>query len=280
MPGIRLDIDTSGVDAAAAALAGLMGQTEWITARAMTKAAAAGKRAIQEQILPRIEGGPSRWTLGGLISGRATPQDLRVQVGFRLGTGRFEDELGARGGSGVPAGEYMTTGVRGSPQRRAKSVEASLIRRGILQPNQRLIPNPQQLRNTGGNVSGATLKAIANRLQTGGDLQAAKDFRDSKKKRRTKKSRAVYSDYFVMPMVGGRPGNRYTPNAKPSFIAKRTGDKKRGFVSVLQIVGRASYERRFPIDKVAMDEFMKTFNKSFEDGVVDELVRRARKKYK
>jgi hypothetical protein len=44
------------------------------------------------------------------------------------------------------------------------------------------------------------------------------------------------------------------------------------------IIDKPSYRRRFNVDKIAMQEFAKGFNKEFEDGVVKEIRRRKRKK--
>jgi hypothetical protein len=239
----------------------------------MTKAARSARGAIQRQIFPRIEGGPNRWTQRGLISSRATPQDLRVQVGFTLGQGRFTDQLGSRGSGGVPAGEYMTTGARGMTRRKPKSTEKSLIQKGLANRNQRLVPNEKQIKTTNGNVSGATLKAIVNRIQTAEDLRLSKDKINQKTKGKRKSKKKPFTDYFVMRINGGKIVNRFG-QGEPAFIAKRTGDKRRGFVPVMYLTSKASYQRRFPIETVAMKEFQKQFNISFREGVEKELKRR------
>jgi hypothetical protein len=279
MPQIHFVVDASGVDQASARLAALMGQSDWITAQSLTAAARSARKAIQREIFPKIEGGPNRWTQRGLISSKATPRELRVQVGFTLGRGRFTDQLGSRGSSGVPAGEYMTTGARGMTRRPAKSTEKTLIQKGLIDRKQRLIPNEKQLRTTNGNVSGATLKAIVNRIQTVEDLRIAKDTLSQKKKGKRKSRKKPFSDYFVMHMKGNRIVNRYGIG-EPAFIAKRTGKNKRGFAPVLYLTNNASYERRFPIETVAMEEFKKQFNISFVQGVERELKRRTSGKYK
>jgi hypothetical protein len=72
--------------------------------------------------------------------------------------------------------------------------------------------------------------------------------------------------------------NRYSTGGTNAFIAKREGNKKRGFKVVMWIIDKPSYRRRFNVDKIAMQEFAKGFKKEFEDGVVKEIRRRKRKK--
>ena len=65
--GVAFTVDTSEISRMSQGLARMMGQYEWITARAMTDGAKASREAIRREILPRIDKGPSNWTKRGLI---------------------------------------------------------------------------------------------------------------------------------------------------------------------------------------------------------------------
>lgn len=281
MPEIRFQVDLSRWNSAAKEFPSLAKSLPYVTARSMTVAGHTVKKKIISDIYPEIEGGPTRWTQGGLISSKATIDNLKTQVGFKFGTGRFEDQRGARsGGSGVPAGEYMSTNVEGTTNRKAKSTERTLHQRGFIKSTDRLLPNPRQLKNKNGNVSGATIKSIIDKLQTPAGLEAAKHeraWKDSKRKKQPSKKQkriGVYSDYFVMRMSGNKMVNRYSTVGEPRFIAKRVGEGKRQIVSVMNIIKRASYKRRFPIDKLALKEYQRQFDVSFKDGLTKEILRR------
>ena len=268
MATITLSVEHAGVDAAAETMARLMGQLDWVTATAMSRAGRASKRRIAAEIFPLLEGGPTGWTQRGLITTPATPQTLEVQAGFRLGQGRFTDDVTTPGAGGTPAGRYLTTNVRGGT-RRMKSSEAQLYRKGLIDADQRLIPVDGT--DARGNLSGAKWKQIKNEVikNTGG--QRITPSMTRKQRRNVQKSR---SPFFVLRMNGGKILNRYSAGGEPVMIAKRTGKDARGFMGAMLITDRPSYKRRFNVENGAYDEFTKVFKKEFEDGVIKEMKRR------
>lgn len=266
MTGIVFTADTRDLDRMSVAWAHLIGQYEWIAARAMTEAAKIAKAGIQREILPMIEGGPTAWTRRGLIVKYARRDDLRAMVGFQYGEGRFEDGAFTRKAQGVAAGRYIGIHARGG-DRRPKSSELQLRRAGLIGQDQFLVPPGSKTRNRGvrlnqhGNLSGGQYQQILSRVKgftTAGSNQNT-----------TNTSKRRQADYFIMRYEGGRPANRHVLGATPAFIAKRVG--RRGFKPALWITDQPNYERRLPIRRVAEREFARAFPIQFERALTKEL---------
>ncbi len=269
------DVDYSQIAGLSKSIAALMGQYEWISARAMTEGVKASKAGIARDIFPKIKGGPSRWTERGLITRFAKPGDLRAMAGFQYGDGRWEDSEFSRKGGGVPAGRYMGLNAKGG-DRRPKATELRLRRAGLIGGDQFITPNPKGVRvNAQGNVSGAEYTRVLTRLramQAEGSSQDAPTAAGSRGRSGAKRRQ---SDYFLMRYEGGRP-SRWQLGAEPAFIAKRAGRGGRGFVPAFWIHDQPNYERKFNIQSIAMREFNRVFPREFEKGVERELARRAR----
>lgn len=288
---IRFDVNTIQVDRLQENVARLMGQYEWIAARAMTKGAIAAKTGISRQILPMIEGGPTPWTRRGLIAKFARPNDLTAMAGFQYGEGRWEDSAFTRKAGGVPSGRYMGLNARGG-DRRPKAFELRLRRAGLIRDDQFVVPNKNALRlNAQGNLPGGQYTQLLSRLralEVGNAPQGPGSRGRSGRRRRE-------LDYFVMRHEGGRP-SRWQLGAEPAYIGVRTGSGpkggtgkgtgkpgrpqtvgyRRGFKPSFFITDQPNYERRFPIQQVATREFGKAFTAEFQAGVERELARRAR----
>jgi hypothetical protein len=271
-----------------------MGQFEWITARAMTTAAIASRNAIRSEILPKVQGGATAWTKRGLIVQYAKPDTLRSQVGFQYGEGRWEDGAFTRKAGGVPAGRYMGVNASGG-DRRPKGFEVQLRRAGAIGRGDFVVPvstwrgvNPQ------GNVPGGTYKQILSRLRantTEGSTQNAP--RGAGSRGRSGRRRAA-TDYFMAR--GDEAGiSRWQINTNPLFIAERAGagpkggtgkgsgkpgrpqtvGYKRGFAPAFSVVDDApNYERKFPIQSVAMREYQRVFPQAWRAGFAKEVNRR------
>lgn len=295
--GVVFTVDTSEISRLSRGLAQMMGQYEWITARAMTDGAKASREAIRREILPRIEGGPSNWTRRGLIVKYASRNDLTAMAGFQYGEGRWADSEFTRKAGGTPAGRYMGVNARGG-DRRPKATERALRRVGAIQGDQFITPNQRggALRfNAQGNISGGAYQQMLSRLRAlpEGSSQNAPRGRGGDSRGRSASSRAA-TDYFVLRRAGGRP-SRWELGADPSTIAQRAGRGpkggtgkgsgqrgrpqtvgfKRGFRPAFNIVDQPNYERRFPIESVAMREFRRVFPQAWEAGLQRELARRA-----
>lgn len=261
MAGVTFTADTRDLDRMSVAVAHMIGQYEWIAARAMTEAAKIAKAGIQREILPMIEGGPTAWTRRGLIVKYASRNDLRAMVGFQYGEGSFEDGAFTRKAQGVAAGRYMGVNASGG-DRRPKSSELQLRRAGLIGQDQFLVPNRNGVKlNAQGNLSGSQYQQIISRIK-GFSTEGSNQNTSNGSKRRQ-------ADYFIMRYEGGRPANRHVLGATPAFIAKRVG--RSGFVPALWITDQPNYERRFPIQRVAEREFARAFPIQFERAFAKEL---------
>ena len=297
MAGITLTVDTSEVSKLSKALAVMMGQQEWITARAMTTAAKAAKARLAAEVFPMIKGGPTNWTKRGLIASYASPKNLTSQVGFQYGEGKFTDSEFTRKAGGVPSGRYMGINARGG-DRRSKATELGLRRAGLIGNDQFITPPSTSSTRGGGvklnaqgNLPGGEYQRILSRMRAlPGEVGDAPKGAGSRG-RSSKGRREV--DYFMLRGVGGTP-SRWQLGADPMAVAKRAGrgpkggtgkgsgnpgrpqtvGYRRGFVRALFVVDQPNYERRFPIQSIAMREYQRVFNQAYEAGVKAELARR------
>jgi hypothetical protein len=295
MAYIDVDIDSAELLAASRRLAEAMDRFPTLTAIAMTKGVVASRDAIRREILPMIEGGPSRWTERGLIFKRATPKDLRAQAGFQHGQGRFEDDHLARKGGGVAAGRYMRTLARGG-DRPAKSSELHAWRSGLLKKNEDyLLPNEKLPEiDAHGNLPGTYWRSA---LAGVGGIHAPGSGQNvtrrsawiNPKTGKARRPRAgAKNKYFLMYKhsadgegfgyaSAGKGGSRFRGDERPWAIVRRTGNKNRGFVPVLFISQWQNYEGIFPIDQVALKAFRSTYAKTFTELVKEAWERRQAK---
>jgi hypothetical protein len=297
MAGITFTVDTSEISKMSKALAVMMGQHEWITARAMTTAAEAAKARVAVEVFPMIKGGPTNWTKRNLIGSYASPKNLTSQVGFQYGEGNFTDSAFTRKAGGVPSGRYIGLNARGG-DRRPKATELGLRRAGLIGNNQFITPPSTSSTagggvklNAQGNLSGGEYQRILSRMRAlpGGIGNAP---RGAGSRGRSGKGRKE-NDYFMLRGTGGRP-SRWQLGAEPMAVARRagTGPKggtgkgsgnpgrpqtvgyRRGFVRALFVVDQPNYERRVPVQSIAMREYQRVFNQAYEAGVRAELMRR------
>jgi hypothetical protein len=294
MAGVVFTVDTSELNQLHVQLSRMMGQFEWITARAMTKAAYASREAIRREILPMVQGGATPWTQRGLtVQPRfAKPDELRIQSGFQYGNGKFTDSAFTRKAGGVPAGRYMGINAGGG-DRRPKGFELALRRAGQIGRGDFVVPRSRWgAQDARGNISGGKYQQILSRvraLPTGiGSAPTGAGSRG-----RSGRARASL-DYFVAR--GDSAGiSRWQLGTNPVLIAERAGPGpkggtgkgsgkrgrpktvgyKRGFIPAMSIVPDApNYERRFPIQSVAMREYRRVFPAAWRDGFLVEAKRR------
>jgi hypothetical protein len=251
---VNFTIDSGEISTLAKNLAVGLGRFESIAARAMTTGAIKAREAIRREIEPNVKGGPTAWTKRGLIVRYARKDDLRAMVGYQYGDGNWEDDAFTPKGGGVPAGRYMGLNARGG-DRRPKGAEMQLRRAGVIGKDQFITPGPGVRLNRHGNVSGGQYQQMLSRLRAltveGSNQNAV----------RGGPRRSV--DYFVMRR-DERGYTRGQLGAEPAFIAKRRGRGGRGFVPAFWITDQPNYERRFPIQSVAMREFQRVFPAEFE----------------
>ena len=283
---VDFTIDTSQIGAADQMLAEAMGQFEWITARAMTTAAKAAKEKVRTDIMPLIQGGPTRWTQRGLISSFARPDNLTSQVGFNYGgfvEGRvsaFTETGQARFKSGgVPSGRYMEINARGG-DRNPKSHELALRRTGVIRNNQFITPGPGTKLDSHGNVSAGEYVRMLSRLRA---LPVGNAPIGPVSRGRSAKGRSDI-DYFILREENGNPraiakrvGRSSTRRSGRSGRPTATG-YKRGYTIAFNIVDQPNYERRFPIQSVALAEYQRVFGDAWSRGLSDAISHRARRR--
>lgn len=289
MTAIRFDVDSAEIAASSRVVARLWGQFEWITARAMTTAAKDAKAAIQRQIFPMIQGGPTTWTRRGLMVSFARPNRLVSLVGFNYGDGSFEEQGFIPKGTGVPAGRYMEIQARGG-DRRPKSHEMQLRRSGVIGGQDFVAPYPlpnKAIRgDRHGNIPGPTYLQVVSRLRgfaaAGATLNAARG--TGSRGRSAAKRREV--DYFlkrddtgvaqVIAKRAGRGPKGGTGKGTKKRGRPQTVGYKRGYVPMFSIMqGQApNYERRLPVNDVAMREYARSFPRAWQAGFDIEAQRR------
>lgn len=307
MASISFTADTRGVDQLAVSASRLVGQYNWIAARAMTRGVQLGREQIRREILPKIQGGPTRWTQRGLIARYARPDDLRAAVGFNYDQAKATtdviEKLTDMGGSpakggGVPSGRYMEVNARRSGGSRPAKSSEIMFRRAI-GGHKFMIPNKNIKEvDKHGNLSGSFYNKALSRvggLYTPGSTQNAPKGPGSRG--RTAKKRKQ-EDFFIMRGkrqmtksllkraardVGGDTSlarfileDIVKNNPKDArFIARRVGRGGRGFEPVIWLVDDVKYGgQRFPVQSIAWREFERVFPAAFERGVEDALRRR------
>lgn len=278
-PGISIAADIKEVVAASESFGVLPKQMTRIVARAMTMGVKSSREEIRQKIFPMIKGGPTRWTQRGLIVSYAKPTDLRAQVGFNYGEGRFTDTEYTPKAGGIPSGRYMGINARGG-DRRAKSIERQLRLTGVIPNDAFLVPNPNLAEiDRYGNLPGTTWTKIGSRirgLSTSGSTQNAPKGQGSRGRTARKRRQ---DDYFVMRYSGGYPAGPKELGATPAFIARRVGlrrGKKRGFEIALFITDQPNYERKWPIQPIAFREFERVFKIEFTNGIRSSIAYRKR----
>jgi hypothetical protein len=292
MASVSFTVDTVQVSAMSKNLAALMGQYEWIAARAMTEGVKAAKAGIARDIFPKIKGGPTNWTRKGLIARYARKDDLRAMAGFQYGEGKWSDSDFTRKGGGTPAGRYMGVNASGG-DRRPRAFEMRLRQSGLIGSGDFVVPRSRwgSVDNRG-NVANTKYNQILSRLRSAsGAIGNAP--RGAGSRGRSGKARASL-DYFMAR--GDELGiSRWQLGTRSVMIAERTGNGpkggtgkgsgkrgrpqtvgyKRGFVPAFSVVNDApNYERKFNIQSIAMREFSRVFPKEFEVALAKELKRR------
>ena len=281
---VSFDIDSSQLNSLNATLARVIGQYNWIAARAMTNAAKAAKARLASEVLPQIQGGATAWTRRGLMASFARPDNLTSNVGWNYGDGSFTDSGFSGKGMGVPSGRYMGVLAAGG-DRSAKSFELALRRAGLIRNDQFITPASDGVKlNSYGNLPGSQYNQILSRLnvQTPGSTQSA---RGVGSRGRTGAKRAqldyfmMYGDLgdgarFVAKRIGQGPkggtGKGTHNPGRPQTVGYR-----RGFVPALFVVDQPNYEARFDIRGIAMLEYSRVFPIEFEKGLDYELKRRS-----
>jgi len=255
---ITFEVDTSEITAMEKSLALLIGKYDKITAIAMSKAAAAAKDKLATNVLPRIQGGPTNWTVRGLRYWRADRDRLVAAVGWNYGDNSPTDIGFTPKRRGVPSGRYMENLSRGG-DRRPKSAELSMRRAGLIRGDQFITPASKGVTlDAQGNLPGAEYRRILSRIKAAAGPGYTSNATGSKRSRR----RRAQSDFFV----------RYGQIGEGAmYVARRVG---RGFVPALFITDQPNYERKFDIHGIAWAEYRRVFPGMFRAALWAEQAKR------
>lgn len=295
MAGVTFDVDFNGITQAQRFLARLYGQTDWITAKAMTSSAKQARIKVGEVIFPKIDGGPVPWTRRGLISTSATPERLKSAVGFNYGGGALSEFGATPPPRGTPAGRYMEILTRGG-DRSAKSTERRLWRSGVLPEGSYLAINTRTppIRLTAqGNLPLGEWNRIASRIRGGAQEGSNFNAPQGAGSRGRSGAKRRERDYFVL-RGDGQGISRWELGAQPRAIAVRTGSGpkggtgkgsgrpgrpqtigyKRGFKVALNVIDQPNYERKFDIQSIALREYNRVFASEWRRLLQVEIDRR------
>ena len=292
---VQIGVDFSDITRLQQVAARAIGQTQWITAMAMTRSAKAARLKVGQEVFPQIQGGPTSWTRRGLISTSATPQRLRSAVGFNYGGGALSEFGATPPPRGVPSGRYMETLARGG-DRVAKSTERRLSRSGVLPGGSFLAINTRNpgIRLTAqGNLPAGEWQRITSRIRGGAQEGSTSDAPTGAGSRGRSGAKRRERDYFILR--GDEQGpSRWQLGAQPRAIVVRTGrgpkggtgkgsgrpgrpqtiGYKRGFKTVLNVIDQPNYERKFNIQSIALKEYNRVFSIEWRKQLEVELLRR------
>ena len=278
---IEFTVDTSEITALQKALAVMIGKYDKITAIAMSKAASAAKDKLAADVLPKIQGGATNWTIRGLRYWRADRDRLVAAVGWNYGDNSPTDIGFTPKGSGVPSGRYMENLSRGG-DRRPKSTELSMRRAGIIRGDQFITPARDGVTlNAQGNLPGAEYKRILSRIKAAAGPGYTSNATNSKRSRAKRAQSDFFPRYgqvgegasYIARRIGEGPkGGTGKGSGKPG--RPQTVGYKRGFVPALFVVDQPNYERKFDIHGIAWAEYRRVFPGEFSRALWAELAKR------
>jgi len=190
-----ITIDTTGLDSTISGMEMLKEKNlRFATGRAMAATIRSAETSLKQDLGKRsggpIEGGATRWTIGGTYTQRPTPTNLTAEVGLRSDRPRA-------------AGRYISVLTKGGrPQTKGVDLKAAGVANAS---GLTIVPTPAQRKDAHGNVTRAAFSKA---------LSSASVIRDGKQFNRTAGSR-----FFIIPIKGlsGRMG-----------IFERTGKPGRG----------------------------------------------------
>lgn len=278
MAQIRFDVDTGGIQKAAAWLAAVNGQLEYVSARALTSTVTSIHKRLKQRLPIAVES-PTAWTNRGLLKKHASKTDLTAAVGFNYGDGSFVD-MGRMSGMGVPSGRYMEVLARGG-RRKPKATELALRRIGILKANEFLVPGGFGIGkpNKAGNITGGNYQLLLSRLGANRDIGVTSNApKDGGSRGRTAKKKKEI-DIFVDRRKGGAIMQRYGPKPKGVTGFGRAGSRGRPTTNSYQrkirpaffIVKEPTYRPIFPIKDIAERQFKAEIGKNFSDALTEAL---------
>ena len=278
---VEFSVDTVQLSNLTRIAAAMAGDLDAITSHALNSAVKGTHEAMRAQLPQRIDR-PTSWTTRGLLRRSSSPTNLTAAVGFNYGDGSFSATFTGKG-IGTPSGRYMDVQARGG-SRVARSSERKLRAAGILDPGQFITPTgkgPGRLDRYGNVRAGTYVQMLAGmRAASGPGFDA-----------NTARGGATSGRYWF-PFAAGHQGEARPPSY--SAIAVRSGRRPRGntgkgsgnpgrpatsmlprgFTPVFNITRAPQYSVRFPLKKLAMNEFSNRYPLAFRRAVDAALSRR------
>jgi hypothetical protein len=238
-------------------------QFRYAVAQAMTDSAKAGQKAITDSMSRYIDR-PTPFTQRSTYVSFANPNRLRAEVGFKgafptsSGTGYFAGG-GARGGSGTPAGKYLSAMARGG-DREPKRGERMLRARGLIRGSQYIVPN----RKGGwpgdpyGNVPRGTYTLMYSQLKAFSESGFGANDNGSA---RSRSKRETVGGFFM-----SRSGR--------AILYRPPGGDSRDVETAFMVLDDApNHERRFPIVRILNEEVQREYPRLIKSSLEAELRR-------
>lgn len=211
-----------------------------IAARTAVARTAALSRAALNQAMPDIFDRPTPMT--------ARAVQFKVDPAARAATLFVRDEAS----KGTPPSKYLAAEIRGGA-RRDKRSERALIGRGLMAPDQQMVPGHGAPLDAYGNVPGSAIVRILSRVRAFGEMGFAANASEATKRRLRKlglATRRSGTDYFVGRNREGRPSAIYQligpGNVRPVLIFT---DRRARYAKRFDFVGLAHrhFSEKWPV---------------------------------
>jgi hypothetical protein len=236
-------------------------QFRYAVAQAMTDSAKAGQKAITDSMSRYIDR-PTPFTQRSTYVSFANPNRLSAEVGFKgafptsKGTGFFVGG-GARGGSGTPAGRYLSAMSRGG-DREPKRGERMLRSRGLIKGSQYIVPRRDWQTDPYGNVHRGTYTLMYSQLKAFGQSGFGANASNSARSRR---KRETAGQFFM-----SRSGR--------AILYRPPGGDSRDVETAFMVLDDApNHERRFPIVRILNEEVSREYPRLIKSSLEAELRR-------
>jgi len=228
-------------------------QFRYAVAQAMTDSAKAGQKAITNSMARYIDR-PTPFTTKSTYVSFANPNRMRAEVGFKgafptsSGTGFFAGG-GARGGSGTPAGRYLSPMSRGG-DREPKRGERMLRARGLIKGSQYIVPRRDWQTDPYGNAHRGTYTLMYSQLkafgQSGFGANASGSARSQRKRETAGQFFMSRSGRAILYRAPGASGRASTETA------------------FMVLDDAPNHEKRFPIVRILNEEVERTYPRLIE----------------
>lgn len=213
----------------------------WVAAKTMTGCAKHAQGRIRAKT-PQFIDSPTRWTMNSTFVKMARPTDpeLFAMVGFR--------DYAVKG---TPAADYLQP-IAAGHRRAAKPHEKLLRLRGIIAPNQYLVPtgNSPFSFNQYGNITPGRYVQLLSRFKALRDAGSGGNANQSYQSKRKRKSLSLYK---AGKTIQARTGNNKT---QPIFYITNKQPK---------------YKQSFPVRRIMTEAVADVFSSEFKKQVEAEL---------